>query len=400
MPNLGQSPADGDVSLFGMFVAAGEGFGLMSTPIDPIKAAAEPEPLEIGYIEAVMRDVYALQASSLGPIFPGLGPTHWRFPGKGGIVFNAEKRFAFYLSEPFHAKWLELGAFHFGAPTSIERPLNISRAHYVAFGWDRIIISDPYGGTYLLSGRFLLAWQALGEDSSFLGLPTSDRTDYPQGGRAQTFFGGIMIDWDDLGIVSLRTISVYFKGFICYGETSDGLSNSDEPYFLFVSASGTDIRASATRIHEDVDAGDVRAEDILLWRGPPDGVEFALLLMEHDHGNPESYRHWLQDWTTAAYAGTAAGLATLSGPATALAFAASLGSAIPEITSAMGSALGLDDDLVAEARMVLTPHDLVRIGRDVQPWSERGIICNLLSPLMSGDGASYRACFSVVIDEV
>ena len=68
----------------------------------------------------------------------------------------------------------------------------------------------------------------------------------------------------------------------------------------------------------------------------------------------------------------------------------------PAITEAVNEALQNDDDLVGTVGLALTPKDMMRLTR-VGRQDFHGIQAHLESPLISGDGASYKAYFDVEV---
>ena len=66
----------------------------------------------------------------------------------------------------------------------------------------------------------------------------------------------------------------------------------------------------------------------------------------------------------------------------------------PDLKRRENELLGTDDDHVGSVDVVLSTKDLVQLTRTLSPSFE-GIFAQFESPLISGDGASYKAYFEV-----
>jgi hypothetical protein len=202
----------------------------------------------------------------------------------------------------------------------------------------------------------------------------------------------------------MQEISLRYVGFHCFGVT-DSLG-SDEPYFIFgvVPTCVEGKGAPRTRIYDEdtgadagVDAGESVGDLIELYRGLPLGAAFSITLFEHDEGDPEKFRENADKAVDAVADKVVAGLAEIPVVGVPLAVLGHIAFIIagPAITDAVNGLLGTEDDFIGTVGLALSPEDMVRLSHaDRQDFY--GIKAHLESPLISGDGASYKAYFDVV----
>jgi hypothetical protein len=256
------------------------------------------------------------------------------------------------------------------------------------------------GGTpFFLNQVTAHRYDILGNTGSFLGFPVSDTELDPrdQGAGLTRFEQGTIYFWADLGAIELQQVSVRYLGFHCFGETGE-FSASDEPYFAFgVLPMNVDQRATLrTRIYEDVDAGESVADEIELYRGDPTGVVISVNLAEHDEGDPEAYKEHVDEAVDKAADGVTAALGEIPAAGPAFAFIAQVAFFIvgPDLKRRVNELLGTDDDHVGSVDVMLSTRDLVQLTRTLSQSFE-GLFAQFESPLISGDGASYKAYFEV-----
>lgn len=231
--------------------------------------------------------------------------------------------------------------------------------------------------------------------------------------RARQLFGSGSLDGarESLGIprpaslrrlaerqaLKMREVSLRYVGFHCFGET-DEISASDEPYFTFgvVPAIVENRNTLQTKVYEDVDAGESRGDLIELYRGLPLGAAISITLAEHDQGDPEKYRDNVEIAVDKAAEKVIEGLAHIPAIGVALAVVGTVVAvvAIPAVVDAINELLGTDDDLLGTVAMTLTPDDMMNlIGAGRQDF--HGISAHIESPLISGEGSSYKAYFDL-----
>jgi hypothetical protein len=243
-------------------------------------------------------------------------------------------------------------------------------------------------------------YDLLGNTRSFLGFPISDfklDPNDPESGVA-TFEGGDIYFWKDLGAIEIHEVSVRFVAFHCFGET-DELSGSDEVYLTFgVVPLDVSRRAThQTRIHNQVDAGDTRPDLIDLYTGPPGGLVISVNLAEHDEGDPEAYKDQVDAAVDKAAEGVVAALGEIPVLGVPLALTAEVLLFVggPALKEEINDLLGTEDDHVGTVEVVLSTKDLLRLTRE-PPHEVEGTLAHVESPLISGDGASYKAYFEVL----
>jgi hypothetical protein len=151
-----------------------------------------------------------------------------------------------------------------------------------------------------------------------------------------------------------------------------------------------------TNIYEDVDAGDSRVDNIELYRGLPYGLSLKAVLFDHDFSDPDQYRDLIKSGVETASAGVTAAIGAIPavGPFLAVGAGALLAEVGPEITNAIKDVLDTQDDYIGEVSFVVTPRNMVTMAR-TQPKDFRGIQWDMDSPLISGDGASYKVYIEI-----
>jgi hypothetical protein len=257
----------------------------------------------------------------------------------------------------------------------------------------------PGHDAFHVYGNIGMKYAELGGPASWLGWPTSDEVAFAQGGRATTFENGAIYYWPDTGAIELANVTVRYKGLICFGETDwDQGSSSDEPYLIFgvVPVETEKPSAPRTRIYEDVDGGDTRHDDIELFRGLPYGLSLTVVLMEHDFGDPDQYRSRVEEGVEAAGHGLARAAATIPyvGPLLAAGVEWALSEFGDDIAGALNDGLDTGDDQLGVVSMVITAKDMVTMTR-AQLRHEKAIAFHIETPIISGEGASYKAYFDI-----
>jgi hypothetical protein len=238
-----------------------------------------------------------------------------------------------------------------------------------------------------------------GNTDSFLGFPVADLAvdpDDPTTGLTQFEHGAIYF-FRDLGTIDIQHIALTFEGFHCFGETNES-SAHDEPYFIFGVLPVNVERRSVvmTRVHTFIDAGQSVLDRMELYRGAPLGVEFSVSLFEHDHSNPEHFKEQVNGAVDKAAEKLIEGLAGVSVVGPALAVIAQIAFIIggPELKREITHLLGTEDDHIATVNISLPTKELLRLSQQ-EPTSFEGITAHIETPLLSGDGGSYKAYFKV-----
>jgi LGFP repeat len=236
-------------------------------------------------------------------------------------------------------------------------------------------------------------------DPTLAWRPTADEAPFSEGGRVSTFDHGDIYWWPDVGAVKLNEVAVHYTGLICFEETDwDQGSDSDEPYVILGIVSHFGQISSRSQVYPDVDDGESQLDVIELYRGKPYGLAISAMLMEHDEGDPDKYKAAMGVAVEKAFQGVAevielipvvgAGLADAAGPA--------LQEVAPDVTEELNRLLDLGDDKLGAVTTSLTPKQMVVLAARTQNSNERGVGFKVATPLISGDGASYKVYYGLV----
>lgn len=327
-------------------------------------------------------------------------PNSWTFSGGSAIVDNPNEQEAFEIHGAIYQKWLALGGIGFGLPTTDESatPDGIGRFNHFNAN-SASIYWTPGTGAQAVYGAIHERWASLGWERSYLGYPTTDEVDFPDGGRSNGFQNGGIYWWPDLGAIDLRGVVLHYTGLHCFGETdSDQLSSADEPYFVLAVTTPQTKMVVNTQIYSDVDGGDSRPDLLELYRGPPYGINIGAALMEHDFGDPNKYRDDIQSAVDKAHAAGTLLLWQIPvvGPAVAAIAGPLLGKLMPEIAQAINDLLDTGDDTIGGTNLTLTARQMVVLAARTGNTDFDSIGYKIETPLISGDGASYKAYFGMV----
>jgi hypothetical protein len=226
----------------------------------------------------------------------------------------------------------------------------------------------------------------------------ADEDAFDEGGRISVFEHGAIYWWPDAGAIELNNVIVHYTGLVCFGETdNDGGSPSDEPYVVFGVVARSGASGMRTRIYENFDAGESVQDLLELYNGRPTGLVISTLLMEHDDGDPDEYKDVMQNAARAGFAaaGTAVGAAVpVLIPFIALA-APLIAEAASLVGEALSDALGTGDDTLGNETIQLTAKQMVVLGARAVNADAKGVPYKVETPLMSAEGASYKAYFSL-----
>lgn len=199
----------------------------------------------------------------------------------------------------------------------------------------------------------------------------------------------------------LPPIVLRYRGLRCYGETDwdgDDTPAEDEPYLGIIAVAPSSTKEVVTAIYTGVDAGDTREDLIELYRGEARGVGLALTLFEHDFSDPAAMERLVKQ--VADKAGPLLGGALVGvpvvGPYLAVAFEAAWAEYGDDVVRWLNDTFDFGDDLIGTTSLFLSGHQLRELA--AAAWREDGgLQFKVESPLVSGDGASYKAVFDVVV---
>ena len=361
------------------------------------------EKVRVVEVLATMERAIGAKYAALGGVGALGDPTtkdvgQWTFPGST-IVFDADSGQAFEIHGDIYQKWLALGGEAFGTPVTDETatPDGVGRFNHFTNG--RSIYWTPGTGSHAVVGAIRDRWQALGWEVGYLGYPVGDEVDFADGGRASEFQHGGIYFWGDTGAIDLRDVVVHYTGLHCFGETDwDQSSDSDEPYAIISVGTPTWSGTVRTQVYRDVDGGETYPDLVELYRGRPYGINLSAILMENDFGDPDRYRTEIQTVVNAAHAvGTAAlGLIPVVGPFVAAVAGPALGALMPKVGKALNDLLDTDDDNLGTIEITWSAKQMVLLAAQTGNQEFDGIGYKAESPLISGEGASYKLYFGIV----
>lgn len=297
-------------------------------------------------------------------------------------------------------KWARLGweASPVGYPVTDERgtPDGVGRYNHFSNG---SIYWTPETGANAVYGDIRARWEGLGWEQSYLGYPTSDEVDFPDGGRANEFQNGGVYWWGDVGAIDLRDVVVHYTGIHCFGETDwDQGSTEDEPYAIISVSTPKMADTQRSQTYNDVDDGEARPDLLELYRGRPYGINISSVIMENDFGDPEKYKKQVQEVVMGVHtAGTVAlGLIPVVGPFVAAVAGPALGTLMPAIGGAISDLFDWGDDRIGGSTVTLSARQMVLLAARTDNSNYNGIGYKAESGLISGSGASYKAYYGLV----
>ncbi|WP_197249541.1 LGFP repeat-containing protein [Cytobacillus firmus] len=282
-----------------------------------------------------------------------------------------------------------------GAPTTHENvtPDGIGRFRHFQGG---SIYWNPNTGAQLIHGAIRDKWAELGFERSWLGFPISDEENFTEGGRVSVFQNGEIYWWPDVGAIELREVVVHYTGMYCFGETDwDQGSNEDEPYAIVGIVVPPPIKQPEpfrSRIYEDINDHTSMRDIKEIYRGKPCGMNISFLVMEHDLANPDKYKGSM----TAACYNVAIGLTAAigvipkAGPFLATVAGPALIAAVPDMANELNNIFDFGDDRIGHKIIHVSAKQMVVLAARTRTSEFEGIPYKLESPLLSGEGASYK----------
>lgn len=242
-------------------------------------------------------------------------------------------------------------------------------------------------------GDIFLNWYNTGHVRGPLRYPLTDEKDFSEGGRISTFQGGSFYWWPDTGSMLLNDVVVHYTGLNCFGETDwDGGSNSDEPYVVVGVTSGQGAAAHISRIYDDVDAGESMPDLMEIYRGKPTGLVLSVLLMEHDAGDPNAYGRSVRGAAEDIFNH----LPRLEDGAILIVAVPGALYASGVLFDLTGRITGAGDDVIGSAAISLSAKQMVMLAARTPNSTEWSVGFKVATPLLTGEGASYKAYFGVV----
>ncbi|RZL60428.1 MAG: hypothetical protein EOO93_13930 [Pedobacter sp.] len=314
------------------------------------------------------------------------------------ICYNSHAKAVFEIHGAIYQKWVALGGTNWGIPNTDESPCWDGVGRYNHFNSDQATIMwSPQSGAQGIWGDIRRRWAELGWERSYLGYPTSDESNFPDGGRVNSFQKGGIYWWSDTGALDLNDVLLHYTGLVCLRETGE-VSGADEPYVVMGVVSPFSTGSFRSRTYSSVDSDTSRPDLVEIYRGKPNGLILEITLMENDHGDPEKIRKDLQAALTAAHsAGTAAlGFIPVVGGAIAAVVGPLIQKFIPNVASAVNNLLGLGDDKIGSERIVLTGKDLILLARRANNANYKNVVYKFSTNNLRGHNANYKIYFGLV----
>ena len=314
------------------------------------------------------------------------------------VCYNSNTRSVLEIHGAIYQKWVALGGVNWGIPNTDESPCWDGTGRFNHFNGDQAtIIWSPQTGAQAIWGDIRRRWADLGWERSYLGYPTSDESNFPDGGRVNSFQRGGIYWWPDTGALDLNDVVLHYTGLVCLRETGE-TSGADEPYVLMGVVSPFSGAAFRSQTYSSVDSDTSRPDLIEIYRGKPNGLILEITLMENDHGDPEKFRKEIQTAMTAAHGlGTAAlGLIPVVGGAIAAVVGPLIQKFIPEVAKAVNNLFGFGDDKIGSARIVLTGKDLILLARRTNNSNYKNVGYKFSTNNLRGHNANYKVYFDIV----
>jgi hypothetical protein len=335
--------------------------------------------------------------------FDGVG----RFQNfNGGIISWHPETGAHAVGGGIGVRWLQMGREAFGYPITDESTTSDGRGRFNHFRAVQLpdkpeasIYWTPETGAHPVFGGIRQRWAEIGYEQSFLGYPTAGEGDFDEGGRVGAFEHGAIYWWPDTGAIELGDVAVRYTGLYCFGETdSDQLSPADEPYVTLGVVGPNGGSAFRSQVYTGVDSGDSRPDLQDLYRGNPGGLTLATVLMEQDFEDPDKYKEAMKGAVTAGFAGATALIALIPAVGPILSGGAALlfKAIAPDVTDFFNRALDTADDRLDDATIALSAKQMVVLAARTPHTNRYDIGYKVETPLLSGEGGSYRAYFDVV----
>ena len=314
------------------------------------------------------------------------------------VCYNSNTRSVLEIHGAIYQKWVALGGVNWGIPNTDESPCWDGTGRFNHFNGDQAtIIWSPQTGAQAIWGDIRRRWAELGWERSYLGYPTSDESNFPDGGRVNSFQRGGIYWWPDTGALDLNDVVLHYTGLVCLRETGE-TSGEDEPYVLMGVVSPFSGAAFRSQTYSKVDSDTSRPDLIEIYRGKPNGLILEITLMENDHGDPEKFRKEIQAAMTAAHGlGTAAlGLIPVVGGAIAAVVGPLIQKFIPEVAKAVNNLFGFGDDKIGSERIVLTGKDLILLARRTNNSNYKNVGYKFSTNNLRGHNANYKVYFGIV----
>lgn len=321
----------------------------------------------------------------------------WYYQG-GCLCYNTLAKRVFEIHGDIYKKWRQLGGVNWGVPNTDELPCVDTIGRFNHFNNDTAsIFWSPQTGANRVWGDIWRRWVELGYERSYLGYPTSDEVDFPDGGRVNSFQNGGIYWWPDTGAIDANDVVVHYTGLVCIKETGES-SGADEPYVVLGVVTPFSTGSFRSQTYSSVDSNTSRPDLMELYRGKPNGIAISVLLMENDEGDPEKYRKEITAAVQKAHEiGTAAFVFI---PIVGVGIAAVLGPLIqkfvPDIGKAINDLFGFGDDRIGNQNIMLTGKDMLLLAKRTNNSAYKNVGFKFSTNNLIGENANYKVYFGIV----
>lgn len=319
-----------------------------------------------------------------------------RYYENGCICYN--KGHAYEIHGDIYKKWQQLGGIKWGIPDTDEigTPDGVGRFNHFN-GFTASIYWTPNTGAQSINGGIREKWESLGWERSYLGYPTSDETDFPDGGRVNAFEHGGIYWWPDTGAFDVDDIVVHYTGLACRRETGE-TSGADEPYAIISVLTPFENHTIRTKTYSSVDSNTTRPDSVEIYRGKPNGIVITSVLMENDHGDPQKIQNTITNVIQQMHNTGVIALGTI--PVVGAGIAAVAGPLIQQLVPGTGKIvsdiLGLGDDKIGEKVITLTGKDLILLAKNTNNSTFKNIGFKFSTEGIQGENAEYVIYFGCI----
>lgn len=248
----------------------------------------------------------------------------------------------------------------------------------------------------------------VGGPAGWLGWPTAEEKDFPDGGRAVSFQNGGIYYWPDTGAIDVGNVVVRYSGLYAWGETDNdsgsafdltgAIRDGDEPYFVFSVLGGNSPTPTVvkTQVYAKVRPKNPRPDNVELYRGPALGVGITGVLFEQDFGDDNKMRELVREGTQSAHV---AGLEALTaagpyGVAAAAVLAVAWKAYGEDVKKFLEDTFANENDKLQTQAVFIRPKQMILLSRE-QRKDHHGISWHLDTPLYSAQGGSWKGYFTV-----
>jgi len=252
-------------------------------------------------------------------------------------------------------------------------------------------------GVFEIRGKIHARWQELGGPTCYLGLPVSDEAEF-DGGRANSFAGGGIYWWPDLGAIDLRGVSISYTGVRRVELIGQDVDNDSGAYILITEATPLTVGTRRTQVYSGLSEGRSRPDLLEIYRGPPYGMNVHVVVMDRDLKDPNACREVIESIVRTEHADRMSSLpvSSTAGPALADPAAPILTALIPAWAAAVDRLIAPAEGHPGSRGLWLSPRDLVVLAAAGRTEHIDGIRYTFRTGCRGRSGATYHVHFEVV----